>query len=222
MRTHPTPPAPDRAWSARACRERVAGSYLRRLPAGWYLFHDVPVGARGAHIDHVVVGPPGVFNVHTKHETRDVHVTASAVKVGGRTREYLQVARFEARRASALLSSAAGRSAPVRSVLALTVDRLTVAEQPADVWALHVGEVPGWLAAQPEIWSSDEVLSVARAAHRPQTWTAPIAPQPGDPCGCGGELVHRDHAVAGQPFLGCSRFPRCRRTRAVAERPLTP
>jgi hypothetical protein len=182
------------------------------------LFHDVPVGARRADIDHVVVGPPGVFNVHTKHETRDVHVTADSVRVGGRAKEYVEVTRFEARRASALLSAAAGRSVPVRSVLALTVDRLTVGDQPADVWAMHVGEVPGWLAGQPEIWAPEEVFTVARAAHRPQTWTAPIVPQPGDPCGCGGELVRRDHAVDGQPFLGCTRFPRCRRTRAIAAR----
>ena len=210
--------APDRAWSPSVCRDRVAGSYLRRLPAGWYLFHDVPIGSRGPGIDHVAVGPPGVFNVHTKHETRDVHVTSTAVFVGGRARDHLEVARFDAKRTSALLSAAAGRPVSTGSVLAITVDRLVVEEQPSDVAAMRVGDVAAWLACRPEVWTPEEVHSVARAAHRPETWTAPIRPQAGDPCGCGGELVPRDSAPDRQPVLGCSSYPRCRRTRAMERR----
>jgi hypothetical protein len=210
--------APDRAWSASASRDRIAGAYLRLLPSGWYLFHDVPIGSRGAGIDHVVVGPPGVFNVHTKHETRDVRISPTAVTVGGRARDYLQVARFEATRTSALLSAAAGRPAAVRSVLAMTVDDLLVDGQPPDVTALHVGDLTPWLSSLPEIWTPNEVYTVARAAHRRDTWTAPIRPLEGDPCSCGGELVSRDHATDRQPVLACSAFPRCRRTRAVGRR----
>ena len=207
--------APDRAWSGSRSRERVAASYLRRLPAGWYLFHDVPIGSRSAAIDHVVVGPPGVFNVHRKHETRDVRVTATAVMVGGRARDYVQVARFEATRTSALLSAAAGRPAPVRSLLALTVDELVIDAQPPGVAAVHVGDLAGWLLSQAELWAPDDVHAIARAAHRPGTWTAPIRPRAGDPCVCGGELVPRDHAPDRQPVLACSGFPRCRRTRMI-------
>jgi Nuclease-related domain len=207
-------PATDRAWSASVGRERIARAYLRRLPAGWYLFHDVPIGSRGPGIDHVVVGPPGVFNVHAKHETRDVRVTPAAVFVGGRARDHLQLVRFDAGRTSALLSAAAGCPVSARSVLAMTVDRLVVEDQPPDVAAVHVGDVAAWLTSRPEIWAGEEVYSVARAAHRPDTWTAPIRPQAGDPCACGGDLVPRDDVPDRLPVLGCSGFPRCRRTRA--------
>jgi len=35
-------------------------------------------------------------------------------------------------------------------------------------------------------------------------------------CGCGGHLIRRTRKGDGQPFLGCTRFPTCRRTKTVA------
>jgi ssDNA-binding Zn-finger/Zn-ribbon topoisomerase 1 len=35
-------------------------------------------------------------------------------------------------------------------------------------------------------------------------------------CGCGGHLIRRTRKDDGQPFLGCTRFPTCRRTKTVA------
>jgi len=34
-------------------------------------------------------------------------------------------------------------------------------------------------------------------------------------CGCGGHLIRRTRKGDGQPFLGCTRFPTCRRTKSV-------
>jgi len=34
-------------------------------------------------------------------------------------------------------------------------------------------------------------------------------------CGCGGHLIRRTRKDDGQPFLGCTRFPTCRRTKTV-------
>ena len=35
-------------------------------------------------------------------------------------------------------------------------------------------------------------------------------------CRCGGHLIRRTRKGDGQAFLGCTRFPTCRRTKAVA------
>jgi hypothetical protein len=52
-------------WSRGAEGEEVVGRILEGLsPAGWHVLHDVSFG-RG-NIDHVVVGPGGVFSVETK------------------------------------------------------------------------------------------------------------------------------------------------------------
>src|SRR5262245_18921199 len=56
----------ERAWRKGALGERFNGWLLDRLPQGGHAFHDVPVGDRGANIDHLVVGPAGVFTVNTK------------------------------------------------------------------------------------------------------------------------------------------------------------
>lgn len=45
--------------------ERVA-AILAFLPGGYHVFHDFACGRRGERIDHVVVGPTGVFPVETK------------------------------------------------------------------------------------------------------------------------------------------------------------
>ena len=44
--------------------ERVSG-ILRSLPDGYHVFNDFV--ALGTHVDHVVVGPAGVFSVETKN-----------------------------------------------------------------------------------------------------------------------------------------------------------
>ncbi|MCH1928547.1 NERD domain-containing protein, partial [Shewanella sp. C31] len=41
--------------------EAHVGRFRAELPSTWRVFHDVDLG--GENADHVVVGPPGVFNV---------------------------------------------------------------------------------------------------------------------------------------------------------------
>jgi hypothetical protein len=36
-------------------------------------------------------------------------------------------------------------------------------------------------------------------------------------CGCGGHLIERTRKDDGRVFLGCTRFPTCRRTKAVTD-----
>ena len=64
---------------------------LRKLGKGWHVLHSVPVGDRGADIDHVVIGPAGVFTLNTKNHTgQRVSVTASNVFVNGRNPHYVR------------------------------------------------------------------------------------------------------------------------------------
>lgn len=54
-------------WAARLgfTGERVVGEHLNQLLAsGYYVFHDIPFEAY--NIDHVIVGPTGVFAIETK------------------------------------------------------------------------------------------------------------------------------------------------------------
>lgn len=60
--------------------ERVS-SILRSLPDRYHVFNDFV--ARGVHVDHVVVGPPGVFAIETKFWNGIVTVDGTEVLVNG-------------------------------------------------------------------------------------------------------------------------------------------
>jgi hypothetical protein len=40
---------------------------LPRLADQWRVRHAVPIGDKGSDIDHVVIGPGGVFTINAKH-----------------------------------------------------------------------------------------------------------------------------------------------------------
>lgn len=84
--------------------ERVA-LLLGSLPRGYHVFHDFPCGGAGG-IDHVVVGPTGVFVVETKCWAGAVSVEGDAVRVNGAdpSRPPLAQARSHARALADFLS----------------------------------------------------------------------------------------------------------------------
>ena len=98
--------ADEKHWAKGAHGERIAAHALSQLPTGWWVFHDVQVGSRGANIDHVVIGPGRVFTINTKNLSRNVWVAEDAVMVAGNHTDYLWKARAEAERAGRLLSTA--------------------------------------------------------------------------------------------------------------------
>ena len=96
----------ERAWRRGAAGERVTAWWLGRLPDGWHLFNDIPVGHRGGNIDHVIVGPAGVFTVNAKNLTGKVWVAPSEIRHNGHKTDYIRTSIHEATRASKLLSEA--------------------------------------------------------------------------------------------------------------------
>ncbi|MEO8293707.1 MAG: NERD domain-containing protein [Actinomycetota bacterium] len=216
----------ERAWRKGANGERGAAFFFDRMPEGWYIFHDIPVGDRGANIDHVIAGPAGVFTVNTKNLSGKVWVGPRTLLHNGHATSYLPKAAHEAERASRLLTARLGRPVPVKGVLAIFADDWTIKQKPEDV---HVGSPTGvrkWLLGQPATLTSREVLEIAGAVSKPDTWTGRAAPRTetrtadatiaGDPCPCGGTFVERERRSDGAPFLGCSTFPRCRNKRSLA------
>jgi hypothetical protein len=163
------------AWARGARGESVVGRQLARLPTGWWVLNDVPVGHRGANIDHVVIGPGGVFTLNTKNLSGKAWVASRAFMVNGKHTDYLRKARSEAERASRLLSSAVGSSARAHAVLVVMAPRLTVKELPEDVGIVSASKVVAWLTAQPTRLSPDQVVTIMVAADAPATWAPPDA-----------------------------------------------
>jgi hypothetical protein len=111
--------------------EKVAG-ILRGLPPAYHIFNDFVAGGR--HIDHVIVGPAGVFAVETKFWRGRVTVEDGHILLDGQLpdRSPLSQARKEAQLVKSALADS-GWSGSVTPVLAFA----------SDTFVQHVAELQG-------------------------------------------------------------------------------
>lgn len=54
----------ERAWRIGADGEQAVAKCLDRLGEGWHVLHAVQVGDQGSDIDHIAIGPGGVFTIN--------------------------------------------------------------------------------------------------------------------------------------------------------------
>jgi hypothetical protein len=69
-----------RSWQRGAQRERRTARLLDRLTRdGYVVFHDLAVPESPANVDHLVIGPTGVFVIDSKQWTGGVHQGADGL-----------------------------------------------------------------------------------------------------------------------------------------------
>ena len=163
-----------RSWREGALGEQLVAGLLEQLlhDGSWRWVHSVPVGRGGADLDHVLVGPPGVVVVNTKHHAgARVKVGRQVIWVRGEKVDHVQKARAERARAERALARALGRPLSVRSALVyvhpLTVEGALEAQDPIVVSAEHL---VGTLRALPEQLGPGEVSRVFGHVRRSTTW----------------------------------------------------
>lgn len=162
------------SWEVGARGERIVGRRLERLRAsGWHVLHSIPL-ASGADIDHLVIGPGGVFTINTKHHRgARVSVTGDWVRVNGYQYPYVRNARHEAAAAARRLGGALGRPVEVRGVVAFVgAGSLKVRQAPADVMVTSDVAVRSLLASRPPVLGPDVADAVFQVARRSQIWSA--------------------------------------------------
>ena len=163
------------SFAAGARGERAVGRQLNRWAAryGWHVLHAVPVGQRGADIDHVVIGPFGVVTVNTKATGTAVWVGTYGLTVGGKPFDYLPKSRHEASRAGRLLNRATGFDVPVQPAIVFVGARRVTVRQggPADVAVLPSPRaLRHWLCKQRPVLRPAQVDAVYEAARRRVSW----------------------------------------------------
>ena len=99
-------PGTTTAWRTGALGEERTGKILAPLESlGFRVIHDRLIPGSKANIDHVVVGPPGVFTVESKNYTGKLSVRHGEVWVAGRRKtEILAQAKCEAAAVAAIVS----------------------------------------------------------------------------------------------------------------------
>ncbi|MFE2911223.1 nuclease-related domain-containing protein [Kitasatospora indigofera] len=153
--------------------EEIVGGLLESLkPAGWEVLHGIPLPT-GADIDHVVIGPPGVFTVNAKHHPdASVWVGDGAVKINRSSHPYLQNSEFEADRTAGLLSRWCGFDVPVHPVIAVVGARkITHGAGAQRVEVLDAAVIGSALSARPALLSPARQEQIYRIARHRYVWS---------------------------------------------------
>jgi hypothetical protein len=146
---------------------------IQKLGPAWRVLHAVPIGNNGSDIDHVLIGPPGVFTLNSKnHPTGKIWVYYDAFAVNGRRYPYVRNSRFEARRAPNLLTRAVGSPVDVNGVVVVLGARggFTIKQQPSDVRVVARNQLASWLSRLPERQDQADVELIFHYARRSSTW----------------------------------------------------
>ena len=144
------------------------------LPAddGWRIERSVVVSSKGTDIDHIVVGPAGVFTINSKHHPgKRIWVSPVQFLVDGHTQDYLRNSTHEATRAEQRLGAACGYSVHVQSVIVVVgAASFDVVEQPVGPRVESADSVVAWLRSLPAVLSAEQAGSIAAAVSNPDTW----------------------------------------------------
>lgn len=167
-------------WYKGALGEIAVGRILGRLGPDWLVLHAVPVGVAKSDIDHVVIGPAGVFTLNTKnHSGQPVWVAGRTLMVAGRRTGHIHNAEYEAARAAKLLSDAAGSVVEVTGVVVIVEPKsLAIKTRPDRVAVLTERQLLGWLNRSRIKLTPDEVARISAVAVQSGTWHR--SPPPGN------------------------------------------
>jgi hypothetical protein len=165
----------ERAWRIGADGEEKIGNLLAKLARKdprWRFVHAIPVGDRGSDIDHLVIGPAGVFSVNTKHHPRaKIWVGGNTLMVNGVRQPYIRNSRHEAARAAKLLTAACGFPVQVEGlIVTVRAEKVVVKERPEGVHVVERIHLSRWLRRRPGDLGPETLDALFEAARRSTTW----------------------------------------------------
>ena len=105
------------AWRKGAEGEELTALGLAKLPLGYTTLHDLRMPGSRANIDHLVIGPTGVFTVETKNYASRVEVKWGSARCAGRSM-------------TPVVNQANGQARAVSGVLGLPVRPLVCVQGP--------------------------------------------------------------------------------------------
>jgi hypothetical protein len=147
--------------------ERHVGELLEELRAkGYRVFHDLVEG--DYNIDHVAVGPTGLYAFETKTRSKPTHGHArvvfdgQSVTVDGQTpdRDPVEQARAAATRLAQIVAKSTGKTLPVRPVV-LYPGWWVNAPSGVDVWVLNPKMLFSYLKHEKTVLPEEDVSLVA-------------------------------------------------------------
>ena len=161
-----------------ALGELLVGDMLDNLGPRWDVLHVVPVDESGKDIDHLVIGPPGVFAIATENfPGQEIKVNGDFLAVGSQRFDDITVARGLGESAAELLSAAAGRPVTVTPLLVVvTPTKLVLRQQPDGANVVASRHLLHYLDKLDRTLDGAEVAFISDIAERHTTWRAAPGP----------------------------------------------
>lgn len=145
--------------------EKAVGQFLEGLrEKGYQVFHDIVTD--DFNVDHVLIGPAGVFTIETKTRSKplrgkaEIDFDGETLKVGGYTpdRDPIVQAQAQATWLKRLLTESTGKAVPVKPVVLFPGWFINDSRQnKRDFWILAPMALPKWLANEKAVLAPDEV-----------------------------------------------------------------
>lgn len=161
------------SWASGLKGEQRTARRLRRLRGhGWLTLHAVQ-WATGTDIDHLVIGPAGVFAINSKrHPGKTLWYGDRAVTVNGVPTRHIAASQSEARKVSRTLSTPCGFQVPVRPVISVVdAAKLSVKSANPPVLVLEVEHLDRVLSGLTPTLSIDQVARIYAVARQGRTWS---------------------------------------------------
>ena len=149
--------------------ERAVGQFLERLrEQGYQVFHDLQ--GEGFNVDHVCIGPAGVFTIETKtwskprHGEARIRYDGEKLSLNGHEpeRDVVRQARAQAAWLARLLSESSGRSVVVKPVVVFPgwfVEAEAGAQR--EVWVMEPKGLPAFLSREARRLAPEDVKLLA-------------------------------------------------------------
>ncbi|MCC7127750.1 MAG: NERD domain-containing protein [Microbacteriaceae bacterium] len=167
-------PLPSRLRSSyqSALGEVAIADTLASLGEDCYSRHSIPIGKSDSEIDHLMVGPMGVFTISVQPLAgKSLWVGDVTVIVDSEREPFIRDCEFEAVRATQLLSDAVGERVDVTPCLVVVDPRnVTVARSPKKVAVLTPRELRPWLSSLKTEISESRLKEIRAAAEADSTW----------------------------------------------------
>jgi hypothetical protein len=159
-------PSPDAvAWRCGAAGERRTARLLAQLERhGWVVLHDLAVPGSRANIDHLAIGPGGVFVIDSKQYRGRLQLDSSGRLWPGRhpLAPALRVVSFEADQAAQILADQGVTVVPIVAVHGAQVPWGKVVIDGVPV--VPARRLPSMLGALPAVLGPERVVGLADQA----------------------------------------------------------
>jgi hypothetical protein len=161
----------ERAKRVGAAGERQVAVQLEKLGPRWHVLHSIVLNAAGTDLDHLVIGPGGVYCINTKnHPGKKIWVGGNTVLVSGQRQSYVAASRSEAKKVARVLTKACSHSVIVNPVIVFANGDLNVKSQPDGVRIASRRRIVKWLTNQRDQLTDAEASEIYAVAKLQSTW----------------------------------------------------